>query len=337
MKTIKKGLWVFLIFFSIETNAQDVFGDWIKTKVTYIDDVDLSNGNALKYQYLRYTFEKSNKLFMSVAFDDKGTALFFEINSNIIQVKNSYRNIINSFQISKISNDELILIQKGKNGFADNDCVKYYFIKEKNYQNQLPIKVADILLISKNDTVYKSTEKIHAKFLDDKSFYDFCSENIPEREAVMATNNLFYATFIVRRNGLVDSIQVLENINPRFEKQFRKALVKSKKLWSPGELGNIKVDVQMKITFRFFTSDKFLPMYDYSQKGKIAMNSSDFTRALAYFDLALDKISSDNESLYYKAICEMNLGNKKAACEDLEKVKISGKMQVDELIEKNCK
>jgi len=45
----------------------------------------------------------------------------------------------------------------------------------------------------------------------------------------------------------------------------------------------------------------------------------------------------ENESLYYRAICEMNLGNKNAACEDLEKVKTLGKMQVVELIEKNCK
>lgn len=42
------------------------------------------------------------------------------------------------------------------------------------------------------------------------------------------------------------------------------------------------------------------------------------------------------EILYYKAICEINLGNKDSACEDLAKIKISGKMQVDELIEKNC-
>jgi len=337
MTTLRKTTWIIiLIFFCIHANAQDIFGDWIKIKVSCFDNTELPNNNAVKFQYLRYTFEKNDKLFMSFAFDDKGTLYNFEKKARIVDVKNSYGYVVNSFMISKLSNDELIIVQKGKNGFTDNDCLKYYFIREKDYQNQLPIKSSDILLISKNDTVYKATEKLRAKFLGDKSFYDFCSENIPERDVVMATNNLFLATFIVRKNGLIDSVQVLENINKEFEKQFRKALKKSKKLWLAGELNGNKVDVQMKIKFRFISSDKFLPKYDYSLKGKTAMNNSDFTRALAYFDLALEKVPSDYESLYYKAICEMNLGNKNAACEDLEKVKNFEKMKVDELIEKNC-
>jgi len=338
MKNEIKKIWIIiLIFFSIQANAQDIFGNWIKTKVSYSDGTELPDNYAIKFQYLRYTFEKGNKLFMSFAFDDKGTAFNFETKAKIIEIKNSYGNIINSFQISKISSNELIIIQKGNNGFTDNDCLKYYFIKEKDYQNQLPVKASDILLINKNDTVYKATEKIHAKFLGDKSFFDFCSENTPERDKVMATNSLFFATFIVRKNGLVDSIQVLENINNKFEKQIRKALEKSKKRWIAGELNGNKVDVQMTISFKFISSSSFLPKYNYLQKGKIAMTNLDFTRALTYFDLALEKVPSDYESLYYKAICEMNLGNKNAACEDLEKVKTLGMMQVDELIEKNCK
>ena len=335
--TLRKTTWIIiLIFFCIQTNAQELFGDWIKTRVTYFDDTELPNNNVIKFQYLRYTFEKNNKLFMSFAFDSKGTLYNFETKAQIFNIKNSYGYIINSFMISKHSNEELILVQKGDNGFTGNDCLKYHFIREKDFQNQLAIKSSDILLISKNDTVYKATEKICAKFLGDKSFYDFCTENIQESEVVMATNNLFLATFIVRKNGIIDSIQVLESINKKFEKQFRKALKKSKQLWFAGELNGNKVDVQMKILFRFISSDKFLPKYDYYQKGKNAMKNSEFTKALAYFDLALEKEPSDYESLYYKAICEMNLGNKDAACEDLEKVKIFEKMQVNELIEKNC-
>lgn len=335
---MRKEIWIiFLIFISIQTNAQNIFGNWIKTKVTYFDDTELKNTNSIKFQYLRYTFEKNNKLFMSFAFDDKGTAYDFEKNVQIIDIKNSFGYIVNSFQICKLSSDELIIVQKGNNGFTDNDCLKYYFVREKKYQNQLSVLNSDILLINKNDTVYKASEKIHAKFLGDKSFHDFCSENIPEVKEVMSTNNLFLATFIVRSSGLINSIQVIENINKKFEKQFLKALEKTKKRWLVGELNGNKVDVQMRISFKFISSDKFLPKYNYSQKGKISMNNLDYTRALSYFDLALEKMPSDYESLYYKAICEMNLGNRNAACEDLEKVKTLGKMQVEELIVKNCK
>lgn len=337
MKTLRKTTWIIiLIFICINANAQDIFGDWIKTKVTYFDNTELTNNNVLKFQYLRYTFVKNDKLFMSFAFDSKGNLFNFERKDRIVDIKNSHGYVNNSFMINKLSNDELILIQKGKTGFTDNDCLKYYFIREKDYQNKLPIKSSDILLINKNDTVYKATEKLCAKFLGDKSFFDFCYDNIPEKVVVMATNNLFFATFIVRKNGLIDSIQVLENINKEFETQFLRALKKSNRLWLAGELNGNKVDVQMKIKFRFISSDKFLPKYEYSLKGKTALNNSDFTRALAYFDLALEKVPSDYESLYYKAICEMSLGNKKAACEDLEKLKNFEKIQVDELIEKNC-
>jgi len=282
---MRKEIWtIILIFFSIQANALDISGAWIKTKVTYLDDTEIPDNNAIKFQYLRYTFENSNKLFMSFAFDDKGTAYNFETNAQIIDIKNSFGYIVNSFQISHLSTNELIIVQKGEKGFSDKDCLKYYFIREKDYQNQLPLKSFDILLISENDTVYRATPKIYAEFIGDKSFYGFCTENIPESEKLMSTDNLFLATFIVRRNGLIDSIQVLENINKKFEKQFRNALEKSKNRWVAGELDGNKVDVQMKISFKFISSDNFLPKFNYFQKGKTAMNNFDFIRALAYFD-----------------------------------------------------
>jgi len=243
---------------------------------------------------------------------------------------------INSFQIERISNNELVLIQKGNNGFDEENCLKYHFINEKIYQNKLPLTPSDVLYINGNDTVYRASEKIHPKFSGDKSFFDFCLEKISEKSAVMATNNLFVSTFIITKEGEIREIQILENINNRFEKQFLKALDKSKKLWIPGEVNGEKVDVQMSIEFKFISSNKFLPMYDFSKKGKTALNNNDFLKAFRYFELALEKTPDDIEIIYQKAICEMNLGNTEAACESLGKVKASGKMNVDELIMQNC-
>ena len=122
-----------------------------------------------------------------------------------------------------------------------------------------------------------------------------------------------------------------------FEKQFRKALNKSKNLWSPAELNGKNVDVQMEIKFRFVTSNKFIPMYDFNQKGKNALNNKDYIKALKYFELALERIPDNYETIYYKAICEINLGNIDAACEDLNIVKSLGKIDVNELIDDKCK
>jgi hypothetical protein len=327
--------WFVLIVFTIEANAQDLLGDWIKTKVTYADGIELSNNQVIKYSYLRYSIEKGNRIFISLDYEEKGLAYLFEINSNILQIKNSYGYLVNAFQINQATSDELILIEKGKTGFNETDCIKYYFIREKKYQDRLPMKFSDILLINGTDTVYKSSEKIHAKFLNEKSFQDFCLEKIPEKETAKST--VFLAIFIIRKTGAIDSLQILENINKTFEKQFRKAFDKSKNFWIPGELNDRKVDVQMKVTFRFLSGKQGSSNYIYSQKAKSAMDKLDFIKALAYFELAFDKVPSDYETLYLKAICEINLGNKKAACEDLEIVKESRTIQVNELIEKNCK
>ena len=317
--------------------AQEIYGDWIKTSVMYLNDTEISDENTLKYQFLRYTFEKQDKLFTSVKFDNKGTALTFDKKLNILEIKNSYGFVINSFQIEKISNTELVLIQQGNNGFNDQNCLKYTFVNEKFYQNQLILKPSDILYINENDTVYKASEKIHPKFSGDKSFYDFCSEKIPERSAVMSSNSLFVSTFIVTKDGEIRDIQILENINNKFENQFLKALNKSEKFWSPAELNGDKVDVQMTMEFKFISSNKFLPVYDFSKKGKNALNNNEFLKALKYFELALEISPDNSEIIYQKAICEINLGNIEAACASLEKVKSSGVMNVDELLMNNCK
>jgi hypothetical protein len=317
-------------------NGQDIFGKWIKTKVEYVDKSELPNENSLKFQYVRYSFEKPNKFYMSLTYDDKGTALLFERKNNIIEIKNSFGFVTNSFLIAESGTDELVLIQKGITSFTENDCIKLYFTKESKYQNSLQVRPIDILSINNLDTVYMACEKVHPEFNWEKSFYDFCTENMPEKKAVVATNNFFLATFIVRKTGLIDSVKVLEGINSKFEKQFRATLKKSQRFWAPAKLGDKNVDVQMKMTFKFISSDKFIPMYDFSKKGKTAMTNSDFDGAIYYFDLALEENPDDYEILYNKAICELNLGNRTLACQDLKKVKASGKLNVDDLILKEC-
>jgi tetratricopeptide (TPR) repeat protein len=339
-KSMKSTLFIaFIVFIFSWTRleAQEIYGDWIKTNVTYLNNTELPDNNDLKYHFLRYSFEKPNRFFMSIKFDDKGTALSFERNSNLLHIKNPYGFVINSFQVEKMSTNELVLVQKGENGFNEEYCLKYHFVNEQVYQNQLPLTSSDVLYVNGNDTVYRASEKIHPKFLGNKSFFDFCFEKIPESSTVMATNNLFVATFVVTKEGALGDIQILENINKRFEKQFLNALNKSKSLWIPAEINGEKVDVQMSIEFKFISSNKFLPMYDFSKKGKTALDNNDFLKALRYFELALEITPDDTEIIYQKAICEMNLGNIGAACESLEKVKASRKMNVDELIMKNCK
>lgn len=337
---MKKILFItltFLIGASLNVKAQEIYGDWIKAKVTYLNGTELPDNNVLKYQFLRYSFKDKDKLFLSVKYDNKGSALAFARDSNILQILNSYGDVINSFQIESVSNSELILVQSVNGAFNDDTCLKYQFINEKTYQNQLPLLPSDVLYSNENNTVYKVSEKIHPEFLGDKTFHAFCLERIHEKSAVESTDNLFISTFIVTKDGEIKNIQILEKINDRFEKQFLRVLNKSKKRWIPAELNGEKVDVQMIIQFKFFSSNSFLSMYEFSKNGKTALDNNEFLKALNYFDLALENYPNNIEIVYQKAICQINLGNAEAACEGLEKVQASGEMDVEELIMKNCK
>jgi hypothetical protein len=319
----------------LNVHGQNLFNKWIKTNAEFIDRRKLTDENPLKYQYVKYSFERPNKVFIGLAFDNK-TALFFEKEGNEIKIKNATGFQVNNFLIDKLTPDELILIQKGRGTFDDSDCIKLYFVEEKKYQNSIALRPSDIFSINNVDTIYKASEKVYPEFNSDKSFYDFCSEYIPEKQAVMSTNSFFLATFIVRKSGIIDNVQVLEKINDKFEKQFRVALKKSTKYWAPAKVNGHDVDTQMNVTFKFISSSNFLLMYDYLKKGKSAMMDFDFTGALYYFDQLLEKDTANVETLYNKAICELKLGNKEQACLDLKKVLASGKYRVDDLISSEC-
>jgi len=330
------GIFLF-ISYGLDLKAQNIFGDWIKTKVSYLDNAIFLNENILKYQFIRYTFDKDTRFYSGTSFDDRGTAFSFEVNDSIILIKNSYGYITNSFLISKVTDNELILIQKGHSGFSDSDCIKFYFMREKTYQNSLRPKKSHVLTFSNGDTIYKSSEKLHARFNYPISFTEYCYENIPEYNLVRSSDNSFLYTFVVRKTGIIDSIHASGTTNKIFDKQFRKALDRSHDSWEPAELNGGKVDVQMDISFRFYSSDKLLEMLDYYQMGKALIMNLDYKKALYNFELAAEIKPEDYEILYFKAICELNLGKKNEACADLRKVDLTGRMNMDELLEINCK
>ena len=68
-------LLIFFFHYSIlfaQSKENTLLGRWIKTKVTYKDGEPLSDAKELKYSYLRYSFESSDKAFVALAYEDKG-------------------------------------------------------------------------------------------------------------------------------------------------------------------------------------------------------------------------------------------------------------------------
>src|SRR5687768_13004036 len=96
-----------------------IFKNWVKTNLQYKNGEELSDDQQIKFSYIRYSFEKPNKVFISFNFNDKGTSLTFNINNKILEIKNSFGIVSNSFLIEEITKDELTLIQKGQHGFDE--------------------------------------------------------------------------------------------------------------------------------------------------------------------------------------------------------------------------
>lgn len=340
IQALKLALLLILIFANnslfAQTSKSGLMGNWTKANVEFNDGAALSDEEALKYSYLRYSFENPDKVFASLAYDSKGTAMTFRVNNGILELINSFGYVSNSFLVEKLSADELVLLQMGQGGFESPDCLRYYFIPEHVYQNNIPLKANDVLAISGQDTLYAASPKVYAKYKGNVSFHDFLTVNIPAYKGVVTSDNYFLASFIVRKTGEVDSLQILEGISPVFDKQFVKAFNKAKGKWQPATIGGRKVDVRMHEQFRFVSSENFLPSYNYSNKGREAMRAKEYLKALYYFDRGLEKVPSDAEMLYQRAVCKLQLGNRVAACEDLQKLKAMRKTTADELIEQVC-
>ena len=339
MKNYACYLWLMLILISAKTHvtAQDLSGSWVKTKITYLDGYSLGDEMAIKNQYLRYTFDRGKNLYISSAFDNNGMAFSYDLRNEMLIVKNINGITINHFKITKNTDQELELVEKTSKGFDDPNCLKYFFVREAIYQNRIQLTPNDVISIQNGDTLYKSSPKIYAKFIRNQSLFDYCRQNIPEWKMANKSNSVFLATFVIRKSGHIDSIRILESFNKKFENQFLKAISKTTNSWEAAHINGANVDVQMTIYARFLTSDSFLPMYDYSEKGRAALfDEQDHAKALSYFELALKENPDNVQLLYYKALCLIELGNIDAACDNLTTVKASNLINVDELIRLHC-
>lgn len=320
-----------------QLSNQSLRGNWIKTSVTYKNGQQLSDEQTIKSEYIKYIFSNPNGLSISFAFKYKGTRMTYDLTGNLLEIKNSYGYLTNSFLVEKVNDRELVLLQKGQESFDEPNCLRYSFIREATYQQASTLTSNDVVSVKEKDTLFKASAKMYAVYKGDDDFHDYLKANIAEYDNVQSTNSHFFATFIVNELGVADSVHILESINPSFDRQFLKAFSKAKKDWQPAYHNGKKIAVQMTEEFKFFSAANFMPSYDYSRKGDDAMKQGHFDEAIYYYDQALEKYPENLDNLYHRAVCKLSLGNKTGACEDLNKIKQLGSSIADALIEKNCK
>lgn len=327
-----------LLFSVLQLQAQidrhQIYGSWVKVKLTDKDGGELPETNQQKYSYAKYTFKSPDILKISTVYYLNGGDLSFELNSgSYISVKLPSGSIINQFKIESLK-DTLILLQRGREGFDDPEAIKYYFVRESDYQKSINLTSEDVYSINGRDTVYRQNPKTYPVFKEG-AFQSYVTKGISEDDIGHKIVGHYMAYFTVYSNGLADSLKVIESLEPEVDKRVLKAFNRSKKNWIPATLNGKPVAVRTYIELRYLTSAMVLPAYDNFTKAREAYNAKDFELALYYLDKALDTNPSDRECLYMRGVCKLVLGNKQAARADwLAAVKLGNAPEAEAMLKK---
>ena len=323
-------------FAAAQVNVQSLIGSWVATKVTFLDGTELPDDNLIKYTYVKYTFRQPDKLNAAGVYNMYGTALLFEVKDNLIYFKSTVGSFLNVLQVVEMGQNNLVLLQRGRNGFDDPESLKYYFTRETTFQNTLPLSANDILSARPGDTVYKMSPKIYALYKGE-SFATYLSENIGHGYYMHNRGGHLVASYRVSKNGVADSLKIIEGIDPDFDKYFTGAFNSARKDFTAAKLNGKYVNVRMLVELRYGVGDIAIPASFNSQSANTAYNAKAWDVALYYFDLAMAGLPFDRNNLYKRGMCKLMLGNTAGACADWKKIKELGGTEADTVLAKYCK
>jgi hypothetical protein len=318
-----------------QVGTDNIYGSWVKTKLTYKNGTELPDENILKNTYVKYTFAAPDKINIAGVYFENGRPFMFEILNNEIILKTTVGSTINTIRIEELSADKMVLLQEGYQGFDDPTALKYTFVRETAFQNSLPLNAGDIYSVTASDTIYKENPKIYANYKGD-SFQRYLYDHISDGNYMTGRNGHLAASFIVSKTGTADSLKIMESVDADFDKRFVKAFNKAKKDWQPAILNGKYVPVLMFMDLNYSTFGPAFSAGQYSDKGNIAFKQKDYQVALYYYDQALKNRPTDKEDLYNRGFCKKMLGNLAGACEDWKKIKELGGTQADDLLAKYC-
>ncbi len=315
--------------------SKNIFNTWVTAKVVNADGTTLPDTHPLKYVYIKYKFSQPDRLNIGTAYFENGSDQLFELSGNLLTIKSAEGGYMNSYRIESLK-DTLILLQAGANGFDDANALKFYFVPETKFQNNLPLNSDDIASIKGLDTIYKQSRKIYASYKG-PSFQRTMYESIREKISMNGRTGNLVATFVISKTGLPDSVRILEGIDTKYDNLFIKAFNQQRKNWKPAMLQGKPVAVQMTVSLGYSTSATAIPAVLAAQKANEAYNITDYELAMYYYDKALASAPNDKENLYKRGLCKLMLGNRDGACADWNKAKSLGSIPaVDELLKKYC-
>ena len=328
-------LMVFIASTSVSTGQikpSELLGSWVITNLTFKDGAPFPDENPLKYTFVKYTFAEGNKMYSSTKAHVRGAMTYYQIKKDQLIINNLSGQIINNFLISKRGTDTLSIIRKGPKGFGDPDALLYTFVKEGVVQKSKSALQTIDLIRPGLDTVFSESASLYANFQNPEGFENYALDDLKDKAGEQGTG-LFRMSFIVDKNGIVDSVKIIRGIWKAFDDMYLKAFTKVKSKWKPALINGRPVSVRMFVEARFVASAMIEPSNVYTRQGDGFYNNGKFDVAIQYFEAALKNYPDSETTLYKRGICKLRLDDIDGGLADLRAVKdMRGNLQVDELI-----
>lgn len=267
---------------------QQIIGEWVKENITLYDGSPILKDEVRNMQ-LRYTFMPNDSFQITV--NGKSGRGTYSVKKDILTIAEA-----SIFKITRVDDIRLELTANVTDSTERPNALKFSFIPAKFHN--LGFKPVSYRTKGQ-DTIYVSEHNyLEPLFFDpDKSAVQFISENFvfPDYRA-----GLFYARFIITKQGEIKGIEVLESTHEKYNKYLIKAIKSSAGKWRPAVWEGQVVNTEVKMAFDMGWSEK--------QKYKNASSAPK------------DSIDS-NESNYYLMQGNLNVEAKRyaAGIKDLSK------------------
>ena len=154
--------------------------------------------------------------------------------------------------------------------------------------------------------------------------YEFLEENliVPEMDLNWGGVGAVVTHFLVLPTGNLSEIQVIEGVNPEFDRSVIRALEASNGMWKPATIYGRPVVMEKEVTivFKCEGTDIYQAAQFNKNKGDDLMKEGKYNRAIKHYSRAIEFIPTYDLTLYRRGLAKYYAGDLEGALNDFERV-----------------
>ena len=209
---------------------KQILKSWIKREIYALPD-DIRLDDTI---YTRYSFQK-NRVYISFYPGWNENPQEWVLNDNKLTIGMAHYNV------DEITDSTLTISQPG---------FRRIILDDENYLNQ-KAQSPPVLPAFDNKPLYSATLYITPRYKKD-GLRGFIAENLEGYNIRKAIT--FLASFIVKEDGSVDSIQIINGISSGFDAEVINRLKKTSKDWTPATYNGQPIQAQMTYSIKYLDS-----------------------------------------------------------------------------------